>query len=66
MKLKIMKNGNHLIFIDIKYACFGIETNNKLIIIKAPPIANWTIGRSLREVLFYYKKKKQAKIKKIY
>jgi hypothetical protein len=43
-------------YIDIKYACFGIETNNG-ICTNAAPIAKWMIGKSVSEIALWVSKK---------
>jgi hypothetical protein len=50
--------------VDINYSCFSIEVKDN-IVIYAPGIAKWTIGKSWDEVKKYYTNKKNAKIKKI-
>jgi hypothetical protein len=50
-----------LYYIDIKYACFGIKAKND-IVVEAPPIAKWAIGKDIDFVLEYYKFRKKAKI----
>lgn len=50
-----------LYYIDTHYACFGIiEEGSKVVM--AAPIAKWTIGKSIVEVINYYKIKKKAKV----
>lgn len=43
------KSSERLFWIDIKYACFGIISNEG-IIIAAPPIAAWMISKSLADI----------------
>lgn len=45
-----------LYFIDLPYACFGLVTENNLIV-RAAPIAKWAKGKNINEVLNFYKKK---------
>ena len=52
-----------LYHIDIDYACFGIIAKNG-IVIEAAPISKWALGKSINDVLNYYKNKKNAKINK--
>jgi len=55
----------YLYQITLKYACFGLEVENE-IIIDAANIAKWTIGKNLKYVINYYKKKNTfLKIKKV-
>ena len=46
-----------LFWIDIKYACFGIISENDKII-QTAPIVKWMIGKSLQEIKPYLKIKK--------
>ena len=50
--------------ITTNYACFAIITKDNLVI-KAPPIAKWTVGKNIDSILNYYKNKKNADIKEI-
>jgi hypothetical protein len=45
-----------LYWVDIKYACFGIITEND-IITEAPPIAKWSIGKTIDEFKVFVKRK---------
>jgi hypothetical protein len=42
--------------ISLSYATFGIEVENN-IVVRAAPIARWCMGKSIDNVLFYYKNK---------
>jgi hypothetical protein len=46
-------------WIDTGYACFGIQSVNNRII-RAAPIAKWSVGKATDYVLNYYKTKKNA------
>jgi len=50
--------------VDIGYSCFSIEVEND-IVIHAPGIAKWTLGKTWEEVKQHYVSKKNAKITKI-
>lgn len=50
--------------VDIGYSCFSIEVERDLVI-HAPGIAKWTIGKQWEEVKKHYITKKNAKITKI-
>ena len=52
-----------LYYIDVPYACFGVITNEYNIVIRVAPIAKWTIGKPIIEVLKYYVKRNKNKIK---
>jgi hypothetical protein len=47
----------NLYWIDINYACFGIETNSDETVVTAPPIAKWMIGKNIEEVKAFVKRK---------
>ena len=49
--------------INLSYAYFGLVVEND-IVVKAPPIAKWAIGKSIDNVLFFYEGK-GAQITKI-
>lgn len=53
-----------LYWIDTKYACFGLIVDHN-VIVDAPPIAKWTIGKDINYVINYYKYKKKGKAIKI-
>jgi len=53
----------YLYTIDISYACFCIEVENG-VVVHAPGIAKWTIGKDWEEVEEHYVSKKNAKITK--
>jgi hypothetical protein len=40
---------NRFFWVDIKYACFGIESQNNIVTI-TPPIAAWMKGKTLQEI----------------
>ena len=42
--------------IDLPYACFGLVVCNGQVT-GAPPIARWTVGRSIKDVVAYYTRK---------
>lgn len=48
-----------LILIDVRYACFGIETVDE-VVVSAPPIARWMLGKSVWYVLRWVKRKHGA------
>jgi len=50
--------------VDIGYSCFSIEVNEGKVT-HAPGIAKWTMGKDWEEVEDYYKRKKNANIKKL-
>lgn len=50
--------------ITTDYACFGIIAQDDRII-KAAPIAGWTIGKRVYHALKYYIENKKAKIERI-
>lgn len=37
--------------IDVGYACYWVEFNEAGVVVKAPPIANWMVGKNLVAVL---------------
>lgn len=43
--------------ITLSYACFGIETNNKIVIFTAP-IGKWMIGKNIEFIKNWVKRKK--------
>jgi hypothetical protein len=43
-------------WINLPYACFGIEVDNG-VVKRAAPIAKWSIGKNIQIVLDFYKKK---------
>lgn len=45
-----------LYWINLSYACYGIETEND-IIVDAPPIANWAKGKTFEEFRKFVKRK---------
>lgn len=47
---------NVLYQVDIGYACFGVEVNNK-IVIDAAPIGTWMIGKSWAVVQLWIENK---------
>ena len=53
---------NLLLWISLPYATFGIVVENNRVI-NAAPIANWSIGKSLKVVENYIKKTKAECIK---
>ena len=53
----------YLYQIDVNYTCFCLEVDNNNIIINAPGIAKWTLGKFWDDVEDYYIKK-NAKITK--
>lgn len=42
--------------IDTGYACFYIRATNGVVVFAAP-IANWTMGKKIEDVLAYYQRK---------
>lgn len=42
--------------VDVKYACYGIEAEDG-IVVDAPPIAKWMIGKQLWPVLRWIKRR---------
>lgn len=38
-----------LFWVDIGYACFGVESNNDIVIAVAP-IAKWMLGKRLQDI----------------
>jgi hypothetical protein len=45
-----------LVYVRLSYASFGLVVFDKKVI-DAPPIAKWTIGRDLTDVIKFYKNK---------
>lgn len=45
-----------LIYVDLPYACFGLEAHEG-VVVDAAPIARWAVGRPLEEVRRYFEKK---------
>jgi len=43
--------------ITIPYACFGIEVNEINVCVKAPPIARWMKGKSLKLITQWVERK---------
>lgn len=46
-----------MLYVNLPYACFGLIVGPKGIIIDAPPIASWCIGKHETYVTNYYIKK---------
>ena len=44
-------------WVDVKYACYGISTNENDIIVSASPIAKWMLGKDLEEIKKWVKRK---------
>lgn len=53
-------------WISTDYATFGIFSCDNVIVSDAAPIAKWCIGKPTLDVLWYYKKKKGAIIKRLW
>ena len=53
-----------LMQIDVGYACYGITTNNS-VVVDAAPIARWMIGKSIIYVSDWVKRKRGT-IKYVY
>ena len=51
--------GEELIIIDTGYAYFGLLARDG-IIVQAPPIARWTIGKEVEWVMAWYVRKAQV------
>jgi hypothetical protein len=47
-------------YIDVGYACFGLVVRAG-VVVQAPPIAYWTLGRPIVVVRRYYEVKKKAR-----
>lgn len=47
-----------LAWIDLPYACFGLVIGARGVVVDAPPIARWTMGRHWAEVANYFTAKK--------
>jgi hypothetical protein len=45
-----------IIQIDCKYGCFGLIAKEGKIV-EAAPIAKWTLGKSAKYVLYYFRRK---------
>jgi len=43
-----------MLMVDLPYACFWLEANGDGEVVKAPPIARWTIGKRITHVFRYY------------
>jgi hypothetical protein len=46
-------------YIDVGYACFGLNERDGRIV-AAPPIARWTLGRKAEDVWWHYSVTKRA------
>ena len=46
-------------YIDLEYATFGLIEKNG-IVVEAPPIAKWAVGKRMASVLTYYRDKKAS------
>lgn len=53
-------------WLSTEYATFGIFSRDNTTISDAAPIAKWTVGKPVFEILWWYKKKKGAKIKRLW
>ena len=42
--------------VDVPWACFGIIAEDE-VVVEAAPIANWTYGKNIFEVLDYYRRR---------
>ena len=51
--------------IELPYACFGIETNDWGIVVDAPPIARWMIGKQVNLEIRRWINKKGGKIEEM-
>jgi hypothetical protein len=49
-------------YIDTGYAFFGIIAKRG-VVVEAAPIAKWTIGKNIEDVLTYYKERKNAEVR---
>lgn len=45
------------IAVDLPYAVFALDVDDAGIIVRAPPIAKWTIGKQWRKVTDYYERR---------
>jgi hypothetical protein len=36
--------------VDLRYACFGIVTDNRDVVVEAPPIARWMVGKPITTI----------------
>ena len=48
--------------VDVPYAYFGLITDGAGKVIKAAPIAKWTIGKYIIEVKHYFEEKKNGTV----
>lgn len=46
-----------MLYVNLPYACFALIIGPRELIVDAPPIANWCIGRTVTYVTNYYIKK---------
>lgn len=44
-------------YIDLPYACFGVEVEEG-IVIRTPPIGHWMMGKDIKTIIGWVKKKK--------
>ena len=56
----------HLYYVDVSYACFGIVTDTTGQITKTAPIAKWTIGKYISYVKHYFETKKGGVVTQVY
>lgn len=42
------------VWISLPHATFALEVNNARVVFDAPPIARWTIGKDISQVLNYF------------
>jgi hypothetical protein len=47
-------------YIDVGYATFGLVVENG-VVVRAPPIAAWAVGKSAADVRVYYQITKKAR-----
>ena len=57
----IFESGESAYWVDTGYGCFGIIAQNGTVV-RAAPMAHWTVGKNIDYVLNYYRTKKKAKI----
>jgi hypothetical protein len=50
-----------LLYVKLSYACFGLVVKDG-VVVEAPPIAKWTLGKKGREVVLYYREKKRGDV----
>ena len=47
-----------LYYINLSYACYGVVTNHRDIIVEAPPIARWAKGKHIAQFVLFIARKR--------